>query len=246
MRTPNSRVLAALFVVAALSAPPATLGAQDPTSIESVYRGEMVDPDGVPLSGTFPLTFTLFDSPDGQTPLWTETRFVTVFNGGYELHLGRATPMAPTLAGQSLTIAITLGSLGEITRAPYTPVAWAPPVDPLDTANVERITFADLAGRAIRADRAQFARDCRTLGGRDVTQIDRSADMMGRIEDVRDELREGAGAQVGEDRQYVDRFGGPNGNRYEHNCPPGYVITGARGGAGNVVDGIQFVCSQIQ
>ena len=221
--------------------------AQQTTVIEVEYRGEMIDADGHPISGVFPLTFQLFATPDATEAVWTEQRFVTVDQGGYRIRLGRATPMPALHAGQAMTLAIVLGSAGEIARYPFTPTPWAAAPDPLETAQIERITFAELAGRAVRADRALFARDCLTLGGRTVDEIDRSTDLAERIEELRTQLRDEGGAQVGSDYQYAEIVGhATNGNRYDVVCPAGYVITGARGGAGNLVDGVQMVCTQIQ
>ncbi|MBU6160113.1 MAG: hypothetical protein KGO50_03260 [Myxococcales bacterium] len=221
--------------------------AQQTTVIEVEYRGEMIDADGHPISGTFPLTFQLFTTPDGTEPVWTEQRFVTVDQGGYRIRLGRATPLPANLAGQAMTLAIVLGSSGEIARYPFTPAPWSAAPDPLQTARIERITFAELAGRAVRADRALFAQDCRTLGGRTIDQLDRSPDLAERIEELRTQLRDEGGAQIGSDYQYAEIVGhATNGNRYDVVCPAGYVITGARGGAGNLVDGLQMVCTQIQ
>ena len=221
--------------------------AQQTTVIEVEYRGEMIDADGQPISGVFPLTFQLLETADSAEPVWTEQRFVTVEQGGYRIRLGRATPIPAQYAGQSMTLVIVLGAAGEIARYPFTPTPWSAAPDPLQTARIERITFAELAGRAVRADRALFAQDCRTLSGRTVDAIDRSPDLAERIEELRSQLRDEGGAQIGSDYQYAELVGHPtNGNRYDLVCPAGYVITGARGGAGNLVDGFQLVCTQIQ
>jgi hypothetical protein len=244
-RNVASLALSALLLVTSL--PHQAPEAQQTTVMEVEYRGEMIDPDGHPISGVFPLTFQLFSTPDGTEPVWTEQRFVTVDQGGYRIRLGRANPLPSLHAGQPMTLAIVLGATGEIARYPFTPTPWEPAADPLQTAQIERITFAELAGRAVRADRAGFARDCRTLGGRTVDQLDRSTDLAERIEELRTQLRDEGGAQVGTDYQYAEVVGhATNGNRYDIVCPAGYVITGARGGAGNLVDGFQLVCTQIQ
>jgi len=58
--------------------------------------------------------------------------------------------------------------------------------------------------------------------------------------------RERVKPKLGAGEAYADHVGGHGGTPFFAQCPKGYVVTGARGGAGKFVDGFQFVCSPLE
>jgi hypothetical protein len=243
---PALRALLLMLAALLLTTAPRTVQAQQAaSSFQTAYRGELIDADGMPLSGILPLRFELLDESTGA-PFWQEMRWVTVHQGRYDLRLGRTMGIPADRLGQSATLRVLLGEQGEITRQRLLLRAWEPAADPATLPRFERHTFADLAGRALRAERASFARGCRTLTGRTPAQIDRSPDLAGRIEELRRQLREEAGAQIRPDHVPSGPAGGTEGARYERICPAGYAATGIRGGGGNFLDSIQLICTQVR
>lgn len=208
------------------------------------YTGELLDPDLRPISGVFPITFVLQRGADDGSDLWNETRYVAVDEGMYTVVLGRQTAIPQALAGDRLWLSVRIGG-GEVAGQPFAPSPWVPDITPADQATIARTSFVDLAGHALHAERAGYARDCRTLGGTSVSQLDRYREMMSRVDMIRDDIDDASRVVVGLDRRTLSPTGGTGGRPYETVCPPGYVVTGARGYEGNVLDGVQFVCSQL-
>jgi len=56
------------------------------------YQGKLVDSSGVGISGTHTLTFRLYTTESGGSPLWTETETLTITNGLFSTLLGNRTP----------------------------------------------------------------------------------------------------------------------------------------------------------
>ena len=55
------------------------------------YQGHITDKGGNPLTGTYSITFTIYDSATNGTALWTETQnVVDVNNGIFNVLLGSA------------------------------------------------------------------------------------------------------------------------------------------------------------
>lgn len=90
-----SAVRASLIgVVAGLLAASAAF-AQVPQLIR--YQGTLVDPNNVPVEGTYNLTFRLYDAATGGTALWTETQTaIPISRGVFNVLLGQATPLNMT------------------------------------------------------------------------------------------------------------------------------------------------------
>ncbi len=74
------------------------------------YQGVLSDPSNDDLlDGTFSMTFKLYDSPDGMTPLWEETQQVTSNNGLFNVYLGEANPLDTSLfVAQELYLGVTV------------------------------------------------------------------------------------------------------------------------------------------
>ena len=57
------------------------------------YQGRLLDPNGVPLSGTFSITFTVYTSLTGPSSVWSETQTITTTKGFFNVLLGSVTPL---------------------------------------------------------------------------------------------------------------------------------------------------------
>ena len=62
------------------------------------YQGNLRDPQGNPLSGSYNMTFRIYESVSAANALWTEQiNGVTVRNGAFNALLGATTPLPATL-----------------------------------------------------------------------------------------------------------------------------------------------------
>ena len=56
--------------------------------VHVMQQGRILDADGTPLEGNQFLQFSLYDAPQGGSPLWEESMFINVVNGYYSVELG--------------------------------------------------------------------------------------------------------------------------------------------------------------
>ncbi|MBU1737100.1 MAG: hypothetical protein KKG35_03090 [Proteobacteria bacterium] len=66
------------------------------------YQGKLNDQNGVPLTGSYSITFTIYDDPVAGTARWTETwdigtSQVTVTDGLFQVELGSHVPLVSTI-----------------------------------------------------------------------------------------------------------------------------------------------------
>jgi len=71
-----------------------SLKAQAPQLIN--YQGKLVI-NGDAANGTFAMTFSVYSTEEGVTPLWTETRSVIVTDGVFNVLLGSVESFPDTL-----------------------------------------------------------------------------------------------------------------------------------------------------
>jgi hypothetical protein len=92
------------------------------------YQGYLRSTDGTPVSGAVNVVFSLYTATSGGSPLWTETRSITLANGVYSVQLGsgNGTALLPTLfTNDTLYLGVKVGSDAEmtprqqLTMAPY-------------------------------------------------------------------------------------------------------------------------------
>ncbi len=89
------------------------------------YQGHLFDADGLPLNGTYPFTFSLFDADTGGTALWTETQAsIPIQEGVFNVSLGEINPIDLDFAG-SLWLEVTIGDETLSPRMPLTSVGQA-------------------------------------------------------------------------------------------------------------------------
>jgi hypothetical protein len=213
--------------------------------ILSRYTGELADDQLKPISGIFRVTFKLFPDIAAPNEVWAETLFVTIVEGRYDVTLGRVTPIGANLDGRQLFLSATLEEEpGE--RIPFAVLA----ADTRDDSPAGPIfrgkSFADVADRALVATRAATADNCSTLGGKTAEEIDQSKELNKRVSELREALREKSSIKLGGQQQVLERVGGAGGNSYQRQCPPGFVVTGFRGGQGQFLDSIEIVCNAIE
>lgn len=213
--------------------------------ILSRYTGELADDDLKPISGIFKVTFKLFPDISAPKEIWTEAIFVTVVEGRYDVALGRITPIGANLDGRQLFLSATLEEEpGE--RIPFAVRAATTRDDSPSGPIFRGKSFADVADRALVASRAATADNCSTLGGKTAEEIDQSKELNKRVSELREALREKSSIKLGGQQQVLERVGGAGGNSYQRQCPPGFVVTGFRGGQGQFLDSIEIVCNAIE
>jgi hypothetical protein len=213
--------------------------------ILSRYTGELADDDLKPISGIFRVTFKLFPDMAAPKEIWAETLFVTIVEGRYDVALGRVTPIGANLDGRQLFLSATLEEEpGE--RIPFAVLAADTRDDSPSGPIFRGKSFADVADRALVATRAATADNCATLGGKTAEEIDQSKELNKRVSELREALRDKSSIKLGGQQQVLERVGGAGGNSYQRQCPPGFVVTGFRGGQGQFLDSIEIVCNAIE
>ncbi len=251
------RTLTTLSLVALLASLTAigSVSAQAPaaaTGAAVAYEGKLQDSKRRPIGGVFPLTFSLYRSPQGGKAVWSESHFVAVDSGKYLVDLGYKRPIPPTLPLSELFLAVSITGGEEILREridakairagaeAVPPVATvgatapaAPTTAPAAPAPSGRavVSYAEEAGLAYEAEHAKVA------------------DRVGNLteEAIVEQLKGGGGkATVGTKTRYSPQAGGEGGVAYEVKCPKGMVVTGVRGGAGIYLDSIQLICSPLE
>jgi hypothetical protein len=213
--------------------------------IQSRYTGELADDELKPISGIFKVTFKLYPDLSAPKEIWTEKLFVSIVEGRYDVTLGRVSPIGANLDGRQLFLIAAIGEdPGE--RIPFA-VRAADIRDDSPSGPIFRgKSFADIADRALVATRAATADNCSTLGGKTAEEIDQSKELNKRVSELRESLREKSSIKLGGQQQVLERVGGAGGNSYQRQCPPGFVVTGFRGGQGQFLDSIEIVCNAIE
>jgi hypothetical protein len=89
-------------------------------------QGQFLRSDGTPESGSFTVTFAVYSSPSGGGPRWSESRSITLAEGGYySVLLGETTSFPTDLwDGQPRYLGITISGESEMT--PRLPIASVP------------------------------------------------------------------------------------------------------------------------
>ncbi len=79
------------------------------------YQGKLNDKNGVPVTGSVTIVFSIYDVQTGGTALWTETQTVTVKSGIFSVELGSINPLAATLFDKdNLYLGIKVGADSEM------------------------------------------------------------------------------------------------------------------------------------
>jgi hypothetical protein len=92
---------------------------------EIAYQGVLRDSSGKPLTGSYSMVFTIYDSAAAGTDLWHETQTVAVTNGLYNIQLGSVSPITPPVfSGVTRYLGIKVGTDAEM--APRIPMITVP------------------------------------------------------------------------------------------------------------------------
>jgi hypothetical protein len=142
MMTKRNNVLVAVLSLAALLVVASSVLARSPdavrredASINAVvptllqYQGRLTDPatgDAV-ADGVYTMSFRLYDTPDGDTPVWSETKDVSLQGGVFNTALGDVTGLDLHLFdGKALWLGVKVGADAEASpRQEIFPVAYA-------------------------------------------------------------------------------------------------------------------------
>lgn len=232
---------------------------------EITYTGRLQDENGAPIAGIFHLKFDLYESPNSSESVWSQQRFVAVTDGNYSVPLGKERPLPKSLLDRSSYIGITLVGEGEILRdqlrieSPTPENGGSPRRANLDseTKNLLQearqnndLAFADVAERALQADQAEVAQKLGSLTVEDIRELaqsdERAMNRLGKHIADPNAHQNQTGGGLGEQRRVMRTVGGSGGNDYRVDCPDGHVVTGIKGGAGNMVDRITIVCTSLQ
>jgi len=106
-------VIALLWLTGIVKAGPLSQTASVPQLIN--YQGRLTDAAGNPLTGTYNMTFCLYDVATGGTSLWCESQTVNVTYGVFNALLGSVNPISSSaFNGQNLYLGVRVGSDSEM------------------------------------------------------------------------------------------------------------------------------------
>ena len=79
-----------------------------------VQQGRLFDAAGKPLSKTVDISFALYNTDSGGTPVWTEVHSVTTDDGYFSVELGTINAIEGKFTGEPLFLGITVGNDAEM------------------------------------------------------------------------------------------------------------------------------------
>lgn len=80
------------------------------------YQGVLKDSAGNPLTGTYTMTFALYDTASGGSAIWSETQSVSVEAGLYNIQLGSNTALSSSVFdGSTKYLGVKVGADAEMT-----------------------------------------------------------------------------------------------------------------------------------
>ena len=221
------------------------------------FEGKLQNARRRPISGVFPIKFSLYKRPTGGKAIWSENHFVAVDSGRYVVTLGKAKRLKKRFDLSQLYLGVSYAGGGEIQRerieaqlaeeaapsladlagSPRLPTATgsrpAASAAPIRTSNGR--TTVDYAEEAGIATYAHSAESAKRIGDLD------EKDLMKRLD-----ARSKGKVSVGTKSRFSAAAGGEGGSQYDLRCPKGTVVTGVRGTAGIYLDSIQLICSPLE
>ena len=134
-------------------------------------QGRLADAEGKPLTGNFFAVFSIYDVNRGGTPIYQESRGMTVEDGLFSVILGVSSPLsADVFSGRVRYLGIKIGSDPEMSpRQPITSVPYAFVAENAATAGVAG--DLDCAGCVGNPDMAKGSVSTRTLQSGAVTSV---------------------------------------------------------------------------
>jgi hypothetical protein len=221
------------------------------------------------VSGVFHLEFKLYGAEKAANASWSERQYVAVVDGAYTVPLGSRSTLVRSTIPENAWIGVDLVGEGQLIRDRFDvgkPQADAPADGQAtkggmhvsdetrklleDARNNKKVTFADVAERAVTADNAEVANRANMVGDLTAAQLEKKAEVaLDRLGDhIADPNAHDATGGLGLDNQrsVQQRVGGSGGKSYQVNCPPGHVVTGVKGGAGRLVDSFRLICQKLR
>lgn len=210
-------VLALLIVPVATQAAPKTL----------VYTGSLTDEKGGPVGGIYWFRFALHRSRSESKMLWSEEMYVAVDRGTYQVELGKERPIPQALALTGLFLSVHIDGL-EVHREQVGEhmISGGPDVT---LGADDGYGGCDVCKKAVLAERAE---ECERLGGMSVKQL---TDQVARKQ-----------VRIGTSAHFTSSVGAGDGTDFRLSCPPGFVVTGIKGKAGDTIANLQLVCSPLE
>ena len=219
------------------------------------FEGKLQNARRRPVSGVFPIKFSLYKGPKGGKAIWSENHFVAVDSGRYMVTLGKAKRLKKRFDLSKLYLGVSYAGGGEIQRERIepqevessmpTPAAASssraqPPANssrnaPVAVRTSNGRTTVDYAEEAGIATYAHSAESAKRIGDLD------EKDLLKRLD-----ARSKGKATVGTKSRFSASAGGEGGSGYDLRCPKGTVVTGVRGTAGIYLDSIQLICSPLE
>jgi len=160
-------IVVALLWAQSAGALPVGRGATSPlqtSSITIAYQGRLADANGNPLTGTYNMTFRLYDVPVGGVPLWEEqwtgSNSVKVSDGLFNVMLGslRPIPQSVVAGRERLWLGVTVGTDDEMEpRVQLGSVPWAVQALTVPDGSITTEKIADGAVTTVKiADRNRY------------------------------------------------------------------------------------------
>lgn len=215
------------------------------------YVGILQDENRNPIGGVYPLTFSLYASDESSKPMWSETHWIAVDQGRYEVNLGTASKIPKKLKVEDLYIGVGLQGSGELMRESVRPYVTGDAPQPALTVKEPPLATTQLGSRpnvsatssprgkgvVEYADRAGFA-----FEAEHATTADRIENTT--LEEIKKSL--GGPVKIGKQRKYTGQVGGEGGYEFTEMCPEGYVVIGISGAAGRYIDAFRLVCAPLE
>jgi len=208
------------------------------------YTGVLQDENQSAIGGIYRIKFSLFKTQSTRRAQWSETHWVVVDNGRYDVVLGQNKKIPKRMDLDNAFIGVSLDGVGEIVREKLT-VELEPPTmrgenEPLLTTPAPRggtarkakteshVEYAEKAGFAFEAERATNADKINNLTVKEL------------------EAKLNKPPRIGSSVKHTGKAGGKGGYGFEYSCPKGYVVTGMKGSDGKFIDSLQLICSPLE
>lgn len=138
------------------------------------YQGRATDDSGLPLTGTFSLTFRIYDSAASGNLVWSETQSSVNINGGlFTVLLGSVTPLGEgAFTSPNRYLSVQIGAVPELSpRQRIAAVAYA-----LTAVEADSTSWSGIKGIP-----AGFADGIDNVGTGDITAVNTSGGLTGGV-----------------------------------------------------------------
>lgn len=218
------RFLAAVLALSFVLCPALPALAGKPKTM--IYTGTLTDANGTRMSGVFWVQFALHRTEKEKKQVWYEEFYMATENGSYQVELGKRRPIPQALDLTRLFLAMQIDGV-EVQRVPVD----VSMISGWQTEDSEG-AHPSGGGTCSQCVRAERAKDCDKLGGLTVKQLVNTA--------VKKEIT------VGSTAHFTSAVGTGEGTPFRLTCPPGFVVTGLKGKAGDSIGNLQLVCSPLE